>query len=305
MNLAEMPFDEDASRQFIDACAIFEERERVASRSRAFLGGMLWKTVKGRQYLVRTSAKGRRTGLCSRDATAEAVYGEFVRSKTEIATRLRSLDEAEARSRRVNKALRVGRVPNDLVAMLQALRTLSAGEPLLTGVASLHAVEWVSGQRLPDWMLGLDSIGCKLPTFNVELVLRHAIAPSKALAALRKGGVWLRAPGKANFRNERGDGVSFLDMLRTVNLSPAHWRGQLRDETWLARSPRWSEIVVAKNGQMTRMTTPHPRAVMLHAAWKASHLGDRSADRLAAALKTLLGEHLDHLDQVLAARTTS
>ncbi|SPS03046.1 hypothetical protein CBM2634_U70008 [Cupriavidus taiwanensis] len=46
--------DEDALRQYIDAKAVFEAWESARAKAAEVRGGMLWRTTKGREYLIRT-----------------------------------------------------------------------------------------------------------------------------------------------------------------------------------------------------------------------------------------------------------
>ncbi len=48
----------DAARQYIDASATFTELERSRKNALQIRGGMVWKTVNGADYLIRTTPKG-------------------------------------------------------------------------------------------------------------------------------------------------------------------------------------------------------------------------------------------------------
>ena len=53
----------DAARQYIDARPAFVELERSKKNALQYRGGMVWKTVDGKDYLIRTSTTGGQKSL--------------------------------------------------------------------------------------------------------------------------------------------------------------------------------------------------------------------------------------------------
>ncbi|WP_427309177.1 hypothetical protein [Cupriavidus sp. H39] len=55
--------DEDALRQYIDAKTVFEAWESARAKAAEVRGGMLWRTTKGREYLIRTGVDNKQKSL--------------------------------------------------------------------------------------------------------------------------------------------------------------------------------------------------------------------------------------------------
>ncbi len=65
---------DDARRQYIDARATFEALEAAEAKAATVRGGMYWKSAKGADYLVRTSAGNAQKSLGPRSAETEAIH---------------------------------------------------------------------------------------------------------------------------------------------------------------------------------------------------------------------------------------
>ena len=73
-NLEKLEIDPDAARQCIDARSAFVALERSKKSAVQVRGGMVWKRVEGKDYLVRTSTTGGQKGLGQRTAETQTVY---------------------------------------------------------------------------------------------------------------------------------------------------------------------------------------------------------------------------------------
>ena len=85
-----LELDPDAQRQYIDARAAFVAHELLAKQAATVRGGMVWKHVKGTDYLVRTSPAGAQKSLGPRTPNAEQIYAEFTARKAKLEDRLRT-----------------------------------------------------------------------------------------------------------------------------------------------------------------------------------------------------------------------
>ena len=108
----------DAIRQHIDVRQAFIATEQAKSRLSEYRGGMLWRSVNGVDYLVRTSTTGSQTGLGARSDETDAIYQKFMQGKWHQQQSVASLKESVERHQRLNRALRVGRVPNVIIDLL-------------------------------------------------------------------------------------------------------------------------------------------------------------------------------------------
>ena len=108
--LENIEIDPDAARQYIDARSTFVELERTKRNAVQVRGGMVWKTVDGKEYLIRTSTTGGQNGLGRRSAQSEAMYQSFTEKKQLTEGRISGLKSSMAKHERMNRALKVGRM---------------------------------------------------------------------------------------------------------------------------------------------------------------------------------------------------
>lgn len=133
--------DEDALRQYIDAKAVFEAWESARAKAAAVRGGMLWRTTKGREYLIRTGVDNKQKSLGVRSEATEDMYSRFITRKEAAEARLKTLVDELDRHRRLNRAVHVGRVPDILVAILHVMTRLNIAEHFIViGTHALYAI---------------------------------------------------------------------------------------------------------------------------------------------------------------------
>ena len=111
-----LPLSDNAARQAIDSTTVFDEYLRVKAQARPLAGGMYWKRQLEYEYLVKTTPNNRQHRIGPRSPETERTYGEFTARKSDVETRLKSLRTALADAERLNKALKVGRVPSVVVS---------------------------------------------------------------------------------------------------------------------------------------------------------------------------------------------
>ena len=83
-NLEIIDIDPDAARQYIDARSTFFELERTRKNALEVRGGMVWKTVADKEYLIRTSTTGGQKSLGRRTPQTQETYQSFVDKKQSL-----------------------------------------------------------------------------------------------------------------------------------------------------------------------------------------------------------------------------
>jgi hypothetical protein len=107
---------------------------------------MVWKTVDDKEYLIRTSATGAQKSLGRRSAETEAIYQGFKEKKQTMDERVSSLKTRVAKQERMNRALRVGRMPNIALAILSRLANARLDTYFrVVGTHALYAYEAAAG----------------------------------------------------------------------------------------------------------------------------------------------------------------
>jgi hypothetical protein len=305
--------DPDAARQYIDARSVFVELERTRKNALQVRGGMVWKKVKGTDYLVRTTPAGGQTGLGARSDRTEAMFEKFTRQKENFTIRLESLRNALDKHERMNRALRVGRVPNITVALLNRIAGAGLDEHFrVVGTHALYAYEAASGVNLSSDVTSTRDIDLLWDTRKrVAFAQRLTLDSPSMLEALRKVDKTFELREDQKYTAVNGDGFE-VDIIRReaqendphpIRLSDSEedfWVVQAHRAADLQDAAPFSAIVVAVNGTMARMHTIDPRTFADFKRWMARQ-NDREAikrrrDMLQAeTVEWLVQERLPHL----------
>jgi hypothetical protein len=79
---------ESQKRQFIDAEAVFLAVVKAKKAAAEVRGSMLWRELRGKQTLIRTSANSAQKSLGIRSEETQAIYDSFVTRKASAEARL-------------------------------------------------------------------------------------------------------------------------------------------------------------------------------------------------------------------------
>ena len=313
---------ESTAKQFIDAAQLWDVLQDAERRGAKYTGSMYWrKTGAARtEYLIK-EVNGIEKSLGCRSPDAEHIIAEFKRNKAESNERLKAIRDAMKKQQRVNFALRIGRTPNTVIAVLNAIADAGISDHFLViGTNALYAYETHAGVYLSgditatkDFDLLWDSrkhlsLVSKDPEFNTKGLIGILKKVDKSFSVL----------DKEAYRAANSDGylvdlikrrpASFFDdhekqQLRTVE--DDFWACKIPDMDWLLSSPKFKQVVVGINGHMAEMTTIDPRAFVLFKAY-LSQKDDRDAIKRPRDLEqaktvfSLIEERFPHLgfDQI-------
>ncbi|MEY4713609.1 MAG: hypothetical protein RIS88_3059 [Pseudomonadota bacterium] len=303
----------DALRQYIDAVATFEAWEEALKDAEQVRGGMYWHKGPGTDYLVRTSAAGSEKSLGPRSAQTETLYEAFRQRKSQAQSRLAGLKEAVARHKRMNRALRVGRVAPLVVQILRRLSESRLADHFrVVGTHALYAYEAAAGVAFDNEAVASRDIDL---LWDVRRRVAFATAlgrmDSSMLGVLHKVDATFKVRRTQKYTAVNQDGFE-VDIIRRmkqaddphpVRLSPDE------DDFWVAQAPRaqdlldapgFTAVIVATDGDMARMNTLHPLAFASFKRWM-SGLKDRDAlKRRRDALQAQVVERVvrDYLPQL-------
>ena len=307
--------DPDAARQYVDARATFVELERSRKTAQQVRGGMVWKAVDGKDYLIRTSTTGAQKSLGRRSAETQGLYDSFTAKKTSSEERLGGLKAAVAKHQRLNRALRVGRMPNIAVAILSRLANADLDTYFnVVGTHALYAYEAAAGVRFASEITSTRDIDLLWDTRKrVTFAQKLAQDAPSMLAALQKVDKTFKVIEDQKYTAVNKDGFE-VDIIRRlakegdphpIRLSDAEddfWVVQAKRADELVNAPEFSEIVVAENGTLARMTTIHPAIFVSFKRWMSKESDrdplKRRRDALQAdAVEWALQERLPHLQK--------
>ena len=277
----------DATRQYIDAVATFEAYEDALAEAAKVRGGMYWHkgpaSAPDDAYLVRTSASGSEKSLGRRSPETEAMYASFRQRKEMAAERRDGLKASLLKHKRMNRALRVGRVAPIIVDILNRLAATRLGEHFrVVGTHALYAYESAAGMTFEDDAVATRDIDL---LWDVRKRVAFATALSKVdvsmLGVLQKVDPTFRIRDSQKYTAVNKDGFE-VDIIRRVQVGDDPHPIRLSDENddfWVAQAPRaqelldsaqFSAVIVATNGAMARMNTLEPMAFVRFKQWMSA-----------------------------------
>ena len=305
------------TRQYIDAVAVFDALEEATLEAAQVRGGMYWHagppSSPESKYLVRTTPAGAETSLGARTLETQAIYDKFTQRKQASADRLAGLKDALEQQRRMNRALRVGRVDPLVVALLNRLASTQLSEHFrVVGTHALYAYEAAAGVRLDAEALATRDIDLLWDTRKrITFATQLARVDSSMLGVLKKVDTSFRMRKGQKYTAVNKDGFE-VDIIRReqtgddphpIKLSQEDedfWVAQARRANVLLDSPGFSAVIVATNGTMARMNTVNPATFISFKRWMGGQADrdplKRRRDVLQAdAVQTLLDQYLPQL----------
>jgi hypothetical protein len=278
-----VPLSDNAARQLIDSTSVFDEYRRVLARARTYAGGMYWKRQGDYEYLVRTDPAGRQQRVGPRTEATESTYAEFTRNKEEVEQRLRSLRTAVKEAERLNKALKVGRVPSPVLSVLQAIEDAGLGEHfVVVGTHALYAYETAAGVRIVQGALATQDVDLLWDARKrVRFITDLGKLETSMLQVLQRADASFRRKEGQNETavNDRGFEVDFLrrqpegDDPHPFRFSDDEgdlWPVQAVRASVLTTAPRFDHVVVSATGRMALMRTIAPAAFVEFKRWMAA-----------------------------------
>jgi hypothetical protein len=283
-----LPLPDNAARQLIDSITVFEEFMRVQSEARRYSGGMYWKKQGAYEYLVRTQTDNRQRRIGPRSAETERLIEDFGNRKTAVEARLKSLRDALKDAERLNKALKVGRVPSTVLAVLEAIEDSGLGEHfVVVGTHALYAYETAAGVRIVQGALATQDVDLLWDARRrVRFVTDLGRLEVSMLAVLQRADpTFVRKEGQAETAiNAKGFEIDFLrrqpegDDPHPFRFSDDEndlWPVQAQRASVLTSAPRFDHVVVSATGRMARMRTIAPKPFVEFKRWMAANATNR------------------------------
>jgi len=296
-----LPLPDNAARQAIDSAVIFRAWLSAAAEARRFAGGMYFKREGDYEYLVKTSPTNRQQRLGRRSPETEATYLSFTEAKQAAQKRNKSLGSALQEAERMNKALKVGRAPNLVVDVLNALEA-SGLSPHFTvvGTHALYAYEAAASVRIEAGAMATQDVDLLWDARErVQFLGTMDKLDSSVLKILQQVDPSFRRMDTQleSVINDKGFMIDFL-RRRAVDGDPHPFRSTddesdlwpvqaARAEAFL-NTPRFEQPIVSVTGRMALMRTVAPRVFVDFKYWMPE-LDDRPPakrrrDRLQAEI---------------------
>jgi len=285
-----LPLPDNAARQFIDSSTVFLEYRRAQAVARQYRGGMYWKKQDNYSYLVKTMPDNRQKRVGPRNPETEAIYKDFMARKADTEARLSSLRVAVREAERLNKALKVGRVPTVVVSVLQAIEEAGLSQHFtVVGTHALYAYESAAGVRIVKSALATQDVDLLWDARRrVQFMADVGHLGTSILALLQKAdpSFQRKEDQLSTAINDKGFEIDFLrriaqgDDPHPFRLTPNEddlWPVQARRANVLTDARRFEQVVVSVTGRMALMSTIEPAIFQQFKTWLANEAPDRPA----------------------------
>lgn len=281
MNFSQLSTNQQ--RVAIDLAQTYEAYRDAKQRAAKYAGGFSWKTVHGREYLIKVlNRNGATKSFGPRSAETEAIYNDFVAGKARAKEREASLSAAVQELAGMAKGALIARVPSVVTATLRRLDDFGfLGKNLIViGTNAMYGYEAVAGVQFDTGLLATTDVDLlwdsratlKLASLDAD------VQESGLLAILRKVDRSFEPAGKDGFRAINNDGF-YVDLVKQTPNPP--WKKRelekmaendltpswLPNIKWLLSSEKFKSIVIGQDGLPAPMVGPDPRAFAVYKRW--------------------------------------
>lgn len=274
VELREMTLEQ--RRQLIDTQQIWEAWSANRAQASGYTGSMGWKLSSGKEYLVRQAAEGglrRMRSLGPRSAETERILEQFRDNKEAVKASLKKMSDRLTEMARVNRALKLGRVP---IAAANIARNLHRhgllGRSLL--VVATHAVfafEAGPGVFVDTSMLATGDLDILFDA-RARLRLRADGEAPSLMRFLKEVDPTYEQVTKRGFRAVNSEGF-YVDLIKatpknvitstetyTVGDSSDLHASHVRNMRWVTNAPKFSATAIGADGFPVPFACPDPRA---------------------------------------------
>jgi hypothetical protein len=266
-----LPLSENQTRQYIDASALMRAYTEAVTELAQVRGSMFWRELRGVNYLIRTTAKGAQSTIGADDAETQAIFQRFVERKSAATTRVKTLGERLVEQRKLNRVYQVGRTPNVVVKVLQALTKAGIDAHFTAvGTHAIYAFESACGVRMGSEALATRDMDLLFDTRQrLEFFSTLQRSGSSLVGVLRKADASFRVR-RSQLQTAVNDDGFEVDIIRRAarDGDPHPLRMSAEDDDlWAVQVPsgesmtagrRFQQLVVASSGEMAMMKTLHP-----------------------------------------------
>ncbi|MEO6017455.1 MAG: GSU2403 family nucleotidyltransferase fold protein [Polaromonas sp.] len=270
-NFELIELSEAQTRQYIDADSAWRALAAADLAVAEVRGSMMWRIQSGRRYLIRVSGSGAQTSLGPESPENEAIFERFTTRKENAKARQKQLRDTVRQHIRLNRALRVGRVPNMVIDTLNALAKAGLQKNFLTvGTQALYAYETACGVRVQTEATATQDIDLLLDTrkyLQFASTMRRLDTSLLGIFQKTDKTFELRTDQKYTAVNAAGFEIDVIRRntrngdphpLKVSNFEDDFWAVQVSSGNALLDGGTFTQTVVATNGSMATLNAPSP-----------------------------------------------
>ena len=309
----------DQRREFVNTQQRFDVFLDAHNRSDGYRGSMIFSTVGGSDYLVRSyydpkSGSRRQKSLGPRDVANERVKAQFDAGRHEATERLSAARQSIERQAGINRVLGLERVPTLSARIVRALDTAHLlGHGLrVVGTHALYAYEAAAGVRFSTDVTATEDIDLLFDARASLIFLAEEDIGERSLLGLLRRVDRSFERGRETFKASNRDGF-VVDLIRPMRNPP--WREerssvaepetdldavQIEGLIWNENAPAFRAVTIDQRGFPLRIVAPDPRAFAVHKLWLSQRLDRDPVKKMrdaaqAKAVATLVTRSLPHL----------
>ncbi len=305
------PLSNQQRLHLVNSEQLYENWLDAHRRASQYRYGMHWKKAGGHEYLFRVrDRRGNGKSLGPRSPLTEQRFAEFTSGKERAEARLKGIEAALVEQARLNKALRLGRVPETVARILRELAVANvANDFTVLGTQALYAYEVMGGVHFLAELLASGDVDLLYDRRRKLTLAARKMDGHGLLGLLKKADRSFEPVGENTFRAANA-GQFMVDLI----VPPGDMRdghsisfaegdlvaSEVPGLEWLINAPRQHVVAIAEDGRPIEMQVADPRAFAIHKMW-LSEKADRSPLKRprdaaqALILMQLIREHLPHL----------
>lgn len=304
------PLSNQQRLHLVNTEQLYQNYAEAQRHDDSFRYGMRWKTVRGVDYLFRPhNRRGDGRSLGRRDDRTESIHREFNAGKLRSEERLAAIKQSLDEQARLNKALRINRVPGVVAAILRELAHAGAMPDFtVIGTQALFAYESLGGVQFLLELLASGDVDL-LYDHRKRLTVTSQKFDGNGLIGLLKRVDKTFVPIRANGFRAANAGQFMVDLIvPPLDMRTPHVQFAERDLVasevpglqWLLSSPKYTTVAVDENGLPAPFRVTDPRAFAIHKFWLSQRperepiKKPRDAAQ-ARAVAQLVNETLPHL----------
>jgi len=257
---------------------LFENYRAALSHAASYQYGMRWKTVRSTEYLFRDKDRhGNGKSLGPRSTDTEAVLAAFTAGRAVAQERLRLITEKVQEQARLNKALRLNRVPRVVARVLRELDRAGLHDSFtVIGTQALYAYEAAGGTHFLLELLASGDIDLLYDARQKMTVVSDKLDGEGLLGLLKKADKTFECVRENGYRAANA-GQFMVDLVIAPREMEAAERitfsksdlvaTEVPGLQWLLNAPKLDVVAVDEDGWPVPMHVPDPRAFALHKAW--------------------------------------
>lgn len=308
----------DQRREAINTQQRYAAYREAKAKADAYRGSMVWRTIKGRQYLLRSSYDKsgirRQSSIGLRSPELEQTKLEYERGRREAESRLKEIRTVIIRQAAINRAVGLARIPLVGAKIIRALDNtgmLGSGIRVL-GTNAIYAYEAAAGVQIDSGLTTTEDIDLLFDSRGgLTFVATEDISERSLLHVLQKVDHSFQKSNQT-FRAVNRDGY-LVDLIKPMRTPP--WTAdrkmigsdpddliaaEIEGLAWHESAPSFETVAIDEKGEPLRIVATDPRVWAAHKLWLSKRqdrdpIKRRRDEAQARTIAPLVAKYFPHL----------